>query len=667
MLEVFIKECKEILRKNQELSPIEKFFIQSQKKLHVSDFSQSFINHLQLQNKEPMQIAIIGQFSSGKSTFLNALLGQDILPTGITPITSKVCKICYGEDYILEILYKDGRKVLQSVDFFKKLSREKSQNIESFCLYAPIILLKNINFLDTPGFNSQNSEDTFVANQILERVDGIIWLTLIDNAGKNSEKKLLKEMMQRYSQKSLCVLNQKDRLKNDEEIALSVDYAKEAFDGIFAKVIAISARNALKARLNTKEKIIFSKIESLNKEIEKLKKEENLEALFVKNSINALIKDSLEKMQEEINALDISKSDALLRDSNINLILDFLEKEIKPKARILKEYSIKKRLKEQHILLHLQMHKTLFCYKKLIKILENNAAKMQESLLGLQEKNQKIFNNLYVDLDLLLDSMAQKIYKNLEEKEINFSLQQKGFLRTKTLQKNAKIVVLPLERLKIEMQNSDTQIIKNLKALSVQIGKFCKTFQNEIESFSANLTKEILHWKNVETKKIESYVYSRENEFLGELREFSTKLYENILLDFYTNDLLVTSYLQSELNFLSQFISTNYNNAIDLSLNKLDSKMQYALKKYKENPLEFALFVPTLENIRDFLNEAFCFEQFQTRLFGPMNLLKKSYMQFSCEFSNKITEKTDYISNHTTQVKSYIQSLEQSLKEIKNF
>ena len=45
----------------------------------------------------PIEVAIIGQFSSGKSTFLNALLSKDILPTGITPVTSKVIYINYGE------------------------------------------------------------------------------------------------------------------------------------------------------------------------------------------------------------------------------------------------------------------------------------------------------------------------------------------------------------------------------------------------------------------------------------------------------------------------------------------------------------------------------------------------------------------------------------------
>jgi len=47
----------------------------------------------------PMEIAIVGQFSSGKSTFLNALLSKNILPVGITPVTSKVNFLNYGKEY----------------------------------------------------------------------------------------------------------------------------------------------------------------------------------------------------------------------------------------------------------------------------------------------------------------------------------------------------------------------------------------------------------------------------------------------------------------------------------------------------------------------------------------------------------------------------------------
>ena len=58
--------------------------------------------------------------------------------------------------------------------FLKQLTRQNSKNIDSLCLYAPILMLKEINCLDTPGFNSQNHDDTKTTLDILKNVDGII-------------------------------------------------------------------------------------------------------------------------------------------------------------------------------------------------------------------------------------------------------------------------------------------------------------------------------------------------------------------------------------------------------------------------------------------------------------------------------------------------------------
>ncbi|MBE0497465.1 MAG: dynamin family protein, partial [Campylobacterales bacterium] len=66
--------------------------------------------------EEPMKVAITGQFSSGKSTFLNALLSKNILPTGVTPVTSKVNYIRYGEEFKLQVHYYDGREAFYGVE-----------------------------------------------------------------------------------------------------------------------------------------------------------------------------------------------------------------------------------------------------------------------------------------------------------------------------------------------------------------------------------------------------------------------------------------------------------------------------------------------------------------------------------------------------------------------
>ncbi|TLD87011.1 dynamin family protein [Helicobacter sp. MIT 05-5294] len=672
MLKQYIQECEHLQAKIAQKSPTQKLILECLNHLNPNDYSLSFFENLEQKENEPMQIAVIGQFSSGKSTFLNALLGQDILPTGITPITSKVCKICYGEDYILEILYKDGRKVLQNVDFLHKLSRENSQNIHHFCLYAPILSLKEINFLDTPGFNSQNSDDTHTTMKILEDVDGIIWLTLIDNAGKNSEKALLKEFITHFAQKSLCVLNQKDRLKDEKEVQTSLEYAKVAFEGIFSAVIPISAKLALNARLNTPQKLLETKLLEFAQGIQGLALQASDEAKESQNtqetleSLNLAYQATQDKIKDALESLNSQNSAKLMQDSNMPLIFDFLNQTIKPKASFAKSYSTLKKLREMHILLHLQYHKINRCYWNLQKVLEENLKKYITNCAISQEKEQKRFNDLYIGLDLWLDTLAQRIFNALEKNALHFTQTQKRLLGSKSVAIAKEVVVLPLEKIRIELQNQDTQLVKNYKALSVQIKNFLDLFVQSIAQNTESLKSELAHWQHEAPKRIELYLVAPQSEALSAMHEFAQNCYENLLDDFNKNALVATSYLRSELNVLSNFLSLNYNNAIDLTLKSLDLKIKNAIAKHSENQEEFALFNPTLGNVRESLNESFCFEQFQARLFGPMNCLKKTYAQFLNQNEQTTQEKIQLIAQVSFELKQEMAKITKNLEAIKH-
>ena len=83
--------------------------------------------------------------------------------------------------------------------------------------------------------------------------------------------------------------------------------------------------------------------------------------------------------------------------------------------------------------------------------------------------------------------------------------------------------------------------------------------------------------------------------------------------------------------------------------------------------MEFALFVPTLENIREILNTAFCFEQFQARLFGPMNLLKKTYSQFNTHLQEIIEDKIANIESEKCEIKEEMNTISKNLGKISEF
>ncbi|MCG3716211.1 dynamin family protein, partial [Aliarcobacter butzleri] len=169
------------IRKIQDKLLDEKFFPSTQLK--------AILNKQIKRARYPMEVAITGQFSAGKSTFLNALLSRNILPTGITPVTSKVNFINYGEEYKLKITYYSGAQEyapIESIADFTDQREHEMKDIKYLTLYAPMDILKDISFVDTPGLNSQSQSDTDTTRKVLRDVGGIIWLTLIDNAGKLS-------------------------------------------------------------------------------------------------------------------------------------------------------------------------------------------------------------------------------------------------------------------------------------------------------------------------------------------------------------------------------------------------------------------------------------------------------------------------------------------------
>lgn len=316
----------------------------------------------------PLKIAVIGQFSSGKSTFLNALLGEELLPSGIIPITSKICEISYGRHLSLEILYKNGTSRFQSLGFLEHTD-SKDEAITSFKIYAPLEILKKISFFDTPGFNSQNQSDTDTTNTLLNGVDGIIWLSLIDNVGKLSEKEILHTHIKKYSAKSLCVLNQKDRLKDLAEVQMSLEYAKSAFDGVFSRFVAISAKEAL-VGLKTKDTNIYD-------------------------------------------------------HSGIQEVLDFLHNELMPNVSDIKEAKITRELRKGLLAIYCSLR----AQEKEIQEYEHAIARYCEGFSkGFFAQFNAMCLKQFDALDSLLDEIALFVFANFKKQEMEFTRRYKVFV-----------------------------------------------------------------------------------------------------------------------------------------------------------------------------------------------------------------------------------------------
>ena len=469
------------------------------------------------------------------------------------------------------------------------------------------------------------------------------------------------------------MLNQKDRLKNDIEIQTSVNYAKSAFEGIFSDVIPISAKLALKARLSTTEKFLETTLLNLAHAIQDVAlkysdsnlNDTNLNTQESLNQLTQIYQNAQDNITKSLQEKANNDTQALMRDSNMPLIFDFLNQTIKPKASLAKSHSALKKLKEMHTLLHLQYHKIRQSYQRLHAILSQHNAILAQNCAISKEREQKIFNELYLNLDILLDSLAQKIFNALEKQPIEFAQNKKTLLGTKSIAHTKAVTILPLERLRIELQNQDSKLVKDYKAISVKIKNFLDLFVESIQHNTESLAQKVALWQDEAPKSIELYLTAPQSQAIQDLRTFAQHCYENILTDFNKNALVAISFLRSELNTLSNFLSLNYDNAIHLTLTRLDLKIKNAIAKHRENQEEFALFNPTLENVRETLNEAFCFEQFQARLFGPMNSLNKAYSQFLVQNASTTEDKCAWIMQVSFALKKEMDTIIQNLQAIK--
>ena len=126
LFEQFILECKQRLQPhaNPLIVKIEEFRASVG---YSENAIKKLLDSLVRRAEEPSRVAITGQFSSGKSTFLNALLSKNILPTGITPVTSKINFIRYGEEFKLQVHYYDGREAFYGVESIKTCTDQREE------------------------------------------------------------------------------------------------------------------------------------------------------------------------------------------------------------------------------------------------------------------------------------------------------------------------------------------------------------------------------------------------------------------------------------------------------------------------------------------------------------------------------------------------------------
>ncbi len=153
-------------------------------------------------SNEHFEVAIVGEFKRGKSTLINALLGQEVLPADVLPATATLNRVTYSKDPYVQVEYKNGSNervdIDKLADYVTKLtaeSEEKAETVKEATVYYDTAFCKNnVDIIDTPGLND-DEQMTSVTLSILPKIDAAVFVISANSPFSQFEKDFLEKKM----------------------------------------------------------------------------------------------------------------------------------------------------------------------------------------------------------------------------------------------------------------------------------------------------------------------------------------------------------------------------------------------------------------------------------------------------------------------------------------
>ncbi len=198
--------------------------------------------------QEKFHVAVVGMFSRGKSTFVDALLGKRILPTSKNPTTAIISRVTYQDQPEFVLHFKDESKPEQhlSEDEFTHLTvpkmadqtdkaqveamlhaQDRLESISFAEVKYPLNFCRDgVDLVDTPGMNDTDESRVEITYRYLNRSDAVIMLLAANQILTKSEIEFLKErILNKQIRDVFFIINKKDTLAGAEEEQKVIDFA----------------------------------------------------------------------------------------------------------------------------------------------------------------------------------------------------------------------------------------------------------------------------------------------------------------------------------------------------------------------------------------------------------------------------------------------------------
>jgi small GTP-binding protein len=179
------------------------------------------------------QVSVVGEFNSGKSAFVNSLLGGQFVQEGILPTT----------DYITKVTYSDHESCM----------RNSALNMME--VKIPVPWLKEVNIVDTPGTNALfELGHQAITERFLPNSDLVLFVTSAERPLSESERQIIRKIHE-WDRKVVVLVNKCDLFHSEEEQQEVLEYVRTNLEDIIPgnnmPIFPLSARLAMIAKLNS--------------------------------------------------------------------------------------------------------------------------------------------------------------------------------------------------------------------------------------------------------------------------------------------------------------------------------------------------------------------------------------------------------------------------------
>jgi GTPase SAR1 family protein len=222
-------------------------------------------------NEEQFRIVVVGEFSRGKSTFINALLGDRVLPAGIHPVTAILTRIRYEDLPGYALHYRSGHKQSISAEQFfnivapaepdptdEEALRQRALELDEFLKiesaeigYPAALCQSGVQIVDTPGTNDINAAREQITYDFIPRADAILFmLSALDAIGESEIAFLRDRILKTDVQRIFFALNFADLLSTDLDRERVLHYVEAQLRSVIdrPRVFLLASKEALRLR-----------------------------------------------------------------------------------------------------------------------------------------------------------------------------------------------------------------------------------------------------------------------------------------------------------------------------------------------------------------------------------------------------------------------------------